>query len=67
LGIKKNSQGKINAWKGYKLHLDVNDFGIPLTFVLTGANVHDSQLAITMEKLISKEMHISLFSYGCSL
>jgi len=54
-GVKKNSQGKVNAWKGYKLHLDVNDIGIPISYVLTGANVHDSQLAIPMEKLTSEK------------
>jgi len=54
-GVKKNSQGKVNAWKGYKLHLDVNDVGLPITFILTGANVHDSQLAIPMEKLTSEK------------
>lgn len=49
-GCKVNSQGNVSCWKGYKLHLDVDDFGIPLTAVVTGANVHDSQLAIPMEK-----------------
>lgn len=58
-GVKKNSQGKVNAWKGYKLHLDVTDVGIPITAVLTGANVHDSQLAIPMEKIAeSKCIHL---------
>jgi len=45
-GCKKNSQGNISFWKGYKLHLDVTDRGIPVTALVTGANVHDSQLAI---------------------
>jgi transposase len=49
-GCKTNSQGNASWWKGYKLHLDVDDFGIPLTAVVTGANVHDSQVAIPMEK-----------------
>ncbi|MDR0377766.1 MAG: transposase, partial [Spirochaetaceae bacterium] len=38
-------------WKGYKLHLDVGDTGFPLTAIVTGANVHDSQPAIPMEQL----------------
>jgi hypothetical protein len=50
-GCKTNSQGNASWWKGYKLHLDVDDFGIPLTAVVTGANVHDSQTAIPMEKM----------------
>ena len=30
-GCKKNSQGNVSFWKGYKLHLDVTDLGIPVT------------------------------------
>jgi hypothetical protein len=55
-GCKKNSQGKIEITKGYKLHLDVSDAGFPLTAVITGANVHDSQLAIPMEKLTEQKV-----------
>jgi IS5 family transposase len=50
-GCKKNSEGNVSFWKGYKLHLDVSDTGFPLTAMVTGANVHDSQLAIPMEQL----------------
>lgn len=55
-GCKKNSQGKVSYWKGYKLHLDVTDMGIPITAVVTAANVHDSQLAIPMEKLTERKI-----------
>lgn len=55
-GCKKNSQGNVSFWKGYKLHLDVTDLGIPVTAVVTGANVHDSQLAIPMEKLTERKV-----------
>ena len=55
-GCKKNSQGNIQFWKGYKLHLDVTDIGIPVSAVLTGANVHDSQAAIPMEKLTERNV-----------
>jgi hypothetical protein len=55
-GCKKNSQGNVMFWKGYKLYLDVTDFGLPVTAVLTGANVHDSQAAIPMEKLTAKKI-----------
>jgi len=48
-GCKKNSQGNISYWKGYKVHLDVTDAGIPISVVVTGANVHDSQVAIPLE------------------
>jgi IS5 family transposase len=53
---KKNSEGNGSFWKGYKLHLDVSDTGFPLTAVVTGANVHDSQLAIPMEQLTEKKV-----------
>ncbi|MDX9797066.1 MAG: transposase [Arcobacteraceae bacterium] len=50
-GCKLNSQGNRNYWKGYKLHLDVTDFGLPISAVVTAANVHDSQVAIPLEKM----------------
>jgi IS5 family transposase len=57
-GCKKNSQGHIHVWKGYKLHLDVSDIGFPLSACITGANVHDSQLAIPMEKLTEEKVQV---------
>jgi hypothetical protein len=53
---KKNSQGNISYWKGYKLHLDVSDTGFPITACVTGANVHDSMLAIPMEKMTEQRV-----------
>jgi transposase len=50
-GCKRNSQGNNNYWKGYKLHLDVTDSGIPISAIVTGANVHDSQAAIPLERM----------------
>lgn len=55
-GCKRNSQGNVQFWRGYKLHLDVTDMGIPVTAVVTGANVHDSQVAIPMEKLTASRV-----------
>ena len=55
-GCKTNSQGHGYTWKGYKLHLDVSDVGFPLTAVVTAASVHDSQLAIPMEKLTESKV-----------
>lgn len=52
-GTKKNAKGYKESWNGYKLHLDVNDFGLPLSAVLTSASVHDSQVAIPLMKLTS--------------
>jgi hypothetical protein len=59
-GCKKNSQGNIYFWYGYKLHLDVSDIGFPLSACVTGANVHDSQLAIPLEKMTERNV---LFCY----
>jgi transposase len=55
-GCKKNSQGNVDFWKGYKLHLDVSDVGFPLSAVITGANVHDSRLAIPLEKMTEQKV-----------
>lgn len=55
-GGKKNSKGKTHFWPGFKLHLDVTDFGLPITAVVTGANVHDSQVAIPMEKMTERKV-----------
>jgi hypothetical protein len=55
-GCKKNSEGNIFYWKGYKLHLDVSDIGFPLTAWVSGANVHDSQVAIPFEKLTGEKV-----------
>jgi hypothetical protein len=50
-GVKRNAKGYTETWNGYKLHLDVNDCGFPISAVLTSASVHDSQVAIPMMKL----------------
>jgi len=55
-GCKKNSQGNVLFWKGYKLHLDISDCGFPITTCVTGANVHDSMLAIPMEKMTEQRV-----------
>jgi len=56
-GGKRNSAGNPMYWKGYKLHLDVTDYGLPVTAILTGANVHDSQLAIPMERISTERVN----------
>jgi len=48
IGVKTSSKGHQNYWRGYKLHLDVADGQIPISAVLTGAAVHDSQVAIPL-------------------
>jgi transposase len=55
-GTKKNAKGYKESWNGYKLHLDVNDTGLPISAVLTSASVHDSQVAIPLMKLTSRKV-----------
>lgn len=51
VGTKCNAQGFKNSWKGYKLHLDTDTFGVPISAILTSASVHDSQVAIPLTQL----------------
>ncbi|MBJ2355430.1 transposase [Sphaerochaeta sp. S2] len=39
-----------------KLHLDVTDSGIPVSTIVTGANVHDSQAAIPLERMTGQRI-----------
>jgi Transposase DDE domain len=48
IGVKKNSNGHEQYWRGYKLHTDVAGGQIPISVLLTGAHVHDSQAAIPL-------------------
>ena len=52
-GVKQNAKGYTETWNGFKLHVDVNDSGLPLSAILTSASVHDSQVAIPLMKLTS--------------
>ena len=51
VGCKTNSQGNKDYWIGYKLHVRVDEAGLPLAAVTTAASVHDSQVAIPLMKL----------------
>jgi Transposase DDE domain/Transposase domain (DUF772) len=48
IGVKTSSKGQQQYWRGYKLHADVADGQIPVSLILTGANVHDSTAAIPL-------------------
>jgi len=56
VGTKKNSKGYKESWIGYKLHVDVNDCGLPISAVLTAASLHDSQAAIPLMKMTSERV-----------
>lgn len=47
IGTKKGS-GVAMSWKGYKLHLAVDDHCIPLAAIVTSASLHDSQVGIPL-------------------
>ena len=51
VGTKCNAQGFKNTWKGYKLHLDTDSFGVPISAILTSASVHDSQVSIPLTQM----------------
>ena len=48
IGVKRNSKGFRETWRGYKLHVATADGGIPVAFCLTSASLHDSQAAIPL-------------------
>jgi DDE family transposase/transposase-like protein DUF772 len=56
IGTKKSSKGYQQYWRGYKLHLDVADGQIPISALLTGAHVHDSQAAIPLMTLSTQRV-----------
>lgn len=56
VGCKRNSKGHQESWIGYKLHLDVVDGDIPVSAVLTGAGVHDSQVAIPLAQMTAQRI-----------
>ncbi len=61
VGGKNNSKGNPELWVGFKLHMDVDDNGIPLTGLVTSASMHDSQAAIPLELITNSRVN-SLYS-----
>jgi hypothetical protein len=56
VGTKKNSKGYKESWTGYKLHIDVACGQIPVSFILTSASPHDSQVAIPLMTMTSQRI-----------
>lgn len=48
IGRKNSSSGHMYAWIGYKLHLSVDDNGIPLAALISSASLNDTQAAIPL-------------------
>ena len=42
---KRNSRGDMEWFVGYKAHMAVDDSGVPVASIVTGARVHDSKAA----------------------
>lgn len=55
-GCKPNAHGRKELWVGYKLHLDVADGEIPISYVLTSASVNDMQVAIPLGKMSAQRV-----------
>lgn len=55
-GVKTDSHGNERYWTGYKLHLDVADGQVPISAILTSANVHDSQIAIPLMTMTAERV-----------
>jgi len=53
-GTKKDSKGKKQTWRGFKLHLDAIDGDIPISWLVTSASTHDSQAAIPLAQMTAK-------------
>jgi len=56
IGGKKNTKGNLQYWVGYKLHITVDDHGIPMAGILTSASLADNQVAIPLAKLTAERV-----------
>jgi len=56
VGIKQNSKGNREVWIGGKLHISAVDGDIPITAFYSGANVHDSSVALPLINETSKRV-----------
>lgn len=57
VGVKQNSKGNREVWIGGKLHISTVDGDIPITSFYSGANVHDSSVALPLMKETSKRVN----------
>lgn len=56
IGAKKNTKGNLQWWIGYKLHITVDDHGIPIAGILSSASLTDNQVAIPLAKLTAQRV-----------
>ena len=57
VGIKQNSKGNREIWIGAKLHISAVDGDILITAFYSGANVHDSSVALPLMQETSKRVN----------
>ena len=57
VGVKQNSKGNREVWIGGKLHISVVDGDIPITAFYSGANVHDSSVALPLMQETSQRVN----------
>jgi len=57
VGIKQNSKGNKETWIGGSLHISAVDGDIPITAFYSGANVHDSSLALPLIQETSRRVN----------
>lgn len=55
-GCKKDAQGHLRYWDGYKFHVDTGDTGLPLFALTTSASLHDGQVAIPMARVTAQRV-----------
>jgi len=57
VGVKQNSKGNREVWIGGKLHISAVDGDIPITAFYSGANVHDSSVALPLMEETSNRVN----------
>jgi len=57
VGIKQSSKGNREVWIGGSLHISAVDGDIPITAFYSGANVHDSSVALPLIQETSKRVN----------
>lgn len=61
---KQNSKGKKQWFIGYKAHIATDDFGVPISFAVTGACVHDCKVAVPLMKVSPPANKLFVCTYG---
>ena len=57
VGVKQNAKGNREVWIGGKLHISAVDGDIPIAAFYSGANIHDSSVALPLMRETSKRVN----------